>query len=193
MKRRLIPPLLVLSLLSFGQHIRADGMLLEQVSNILASEPLRQGEFEQKKFLTILPHPMLSNGSYSLSENGSLIWRIHYPIESELQFDSSGINQSVNGETTLSLPAETPGISSIGTIIRAVITADWQTLERYFSIEGTTEINHWSLELTPTDNIISANIDRISMKGSSQLETMIMHESSGDRTEFTFSPIANSH
>lgn len=160
--------------------------LLATISQLLKNTDKITGNFEQRKFISVLPQPLLSTGHFELDDETGLEWLIIKPIESRLVFDSQGIRQNQQGQTVWQVSNEQPGIAVIGLILRAILSADWETLTAYFSIEGTQDKQRWTLALTPKDPFLQQVVTHITLIGESNIETVNLFETSGDRTEIRF-------
>ncbi len=95
------------------------------------------GTFNQKKYISVLPNPLLSRGSFSFSKGTAapnLIWTTIEPIESVLYLDAQGIRQDVEGKTAWNIAADQPAVATLTEVITAVLSSDWTALKNYFDI-----------------------------------------------------------
>ncbi|GAB3092134.1 outer membrane lipoprotein carrier protein LolA [Aestuariicella hydrocarbonica] len=161
----------------------------------------QQGQFVQRKYLSILPQPLVSRGHYAFQQDTGLEWQVLQPLPSKLTFSAAGIQQEQNGQQVWLARADQPGIAAIGQIMAAIFTSDWHTLQEFFRIEvlppaapsasGTADNspitpNSWSLKLTPTQVSLQQAMSHILLSGDHQLRHMTLFEPNNDRTEIDF-------
>ncbi|PCJ35510.1 MAG: hypothetical protein COA75_10140 [Cellvibrionales bacterium] len=168
--------------------------IIEQVS---LSDNIK-GRFEQRKYIHILPQPLLSKGVFQLDKKTGLVWQINTPVSSRIVFDSAGIHQRQKGQAGWEISNERPGVAMIGELMRAALSYDWALLENYFFINGSinSSINdisetqggkqQWALTLTPKETTLQKTIKYISLAGEQTLTSLILFEVNNDRTEITF-------
>jgi hypothetical protein len=158
--------------------------LLEAITRQLHITETVAGRFEQKKSIKVLPRPLYSKGYFNIVKARGLEWKITEPIETELVFNFQG---GVQGPSVSMMGGgEQPAFKMIGQILQAVLTTDWQLLERYFSITGQLQGQDWVLELLPSTESIKTVLTRVELAGDRHLERVVLFESNGDRTEIFF-------
>ena len=153
-----------------------------------------EGSFEQRKYIHILPQPLLSKGVFQLDKKTELVWQINTPVSSRIVFDSAGIHQHQKGQAVWEISNDRPGVAMIGELMRAALSYDWPLLENYFFINGS--INdiaetqsgkqQWTLTLTPKETTLQKTIKHISLAGEQTLTSLTLFEVNNDRTEITF-------
>lgn len=150
------------------------------------------GQFVQRKYLSILPNPLLSKGNFSFQPEVGLQWHTVQPLQSRLTFSSKGILQEQNGQQVWLARSDQPGVAVIGQIMAAIFISDWGTLKDFFTIEVSpnTALDPWHVRLTPTQATLASVMTHIELQGDHQLRQMILFEHNGDRTEIDFSPVA---
>lgn len=153
-----------------------------------------KGNFEQRKYIHILPQPLLSKGVFQLDKKTGLVWQIIEPVSSRIVFDSTGIHQSKKGQTVWEISNKRPGVAMIGELMRAALSNNWPLLEQHFAIDGTinsaiepqANTRQWTLTLTPKEKTLQQAIKHISLTGGRQLTSLTLFEVNNDRTEITF-------
>ncbi|NIB44232.1 outer membrane lipoprotein carrier protein LolA [Pseudomaricurvus alkylphenolicus] len=180
----------LLTAICWLQPAHADKPLLDGISKRLQPSSPQSGTFEQRKFLQILPLPLASEGTFALSEEGELVWTVTAPVHSQLTFGKEGITQMVDGKESWSVGADQAGASSLGNIMRALLSADWSVLQEYFHIRGELNQDSWKLGLTPAESGLSAAIVRVDLQGNHYLRQIQLLEHNGDRTEISLTPAA---
>ena len=160
---------------------------LQAISQQVNMDAPIAGQFEQQKYLQILPHPLLSKGIYQLNQEGYLLWQVTSPIASELRFDDTGIQQFIDGKQAWAVASDKPGVATIGEVLRAVLSSNWDSLKQYFSVDSQLSDTYWEINLVPTSPGLATAIKRIHLQGEHQLQQMTLFEANGDRTELLFS------
>lgn len=148
------------------------------------------GHFEQRKFIAVLPQPLLSKGYFLLDLNSQLEWSITEPLPSRMTFDDKGIRQSQNGQQIWQISNDRPSVAIIGQLIRAALSFNWPTIKTHFSIDVCSNQHsknkQWTLILIPKDKVLQTAVSRIDLKGERHLEALTLFEANNDRTEITF-------
>lgn len=170
-----------------AQHDQAGSdQLLQALEERLQLRQATAGEFRQLQYITVLPQPLESSGRFSYRPEGGLVWETLEPIPNRLEFDESGIRQSVEGDTVWEVGADQPAAVTITRVISRILAADWQGLREYFAIEGSVEPEGWELQLRPRDEVLGQVAESITLRGDETLSTMVLHEPGGDRSEIHF-------
>lgn len=191
MSRQLIAALLLSVVTALAAApLSAATPTLEDITRQLQISDELDGDFVQRKYLSVLPNPLLSRGQFSFRPDTGLVWETRQPLHSRLIFSGEGILQEQNGQQTWLARADQPGVAVIGEIMTAILTRDWDTLKEFFTLEiaADTTDDHWSLVMTPTQSTLAAVITRIALSGDQHLRHMTLLEHSGDRTEIDFIP-----
>lgn len=165
---------------------------LEDITRQLHISATLEGDFVQRKYLNILPHPLQSSGRFAFNADTGLVWETERPLHSKLTFSADGILQEQNGQQTWLARADQPGVAAIGQIMTAILTRDWDTLEEFFTLEiaPAADTEHWTLVMTPTAATLAAVMTRIALSGDQHLRQMTLLEQGGERTEIDFIPAA---
>lgn len=164
----------------------ASAELIARLEKRITLDQQVSGTFQQKKFLTVLPQPLHSNGRFSYDQRDGLVWETLAPIPNRLVFDRQGIRQSMDGKTIWEVEAQQPAVVTITRVISSVLAADWQTLQTYFDLSGTVGEAGWELSLVPRDDVLKQMVDSIRIRGDRVLASMVLMEANGDRTEIRF-------
>ncbi|WP_439135540.1 LolA family protein, partial [Pseudomaricurvus sp.] len=98
---------------------------LESISQQLDISEQIHGDFIQRKYLSILPNPLQSSGTFTFQPDSGLVWETQQPLPSKLTFSPQGIMQEQNGEQVWLARADQPGVAVIGQIMAAIFTSDW--------------------------------------------------------------------
>ena len=170
--------------------VRAD-ISFEQLAQITSTPQHHRGNFEQEKYLAAVDTSLRSSGRFDFERGKSIRWQILHPIESELLMTPEGITSRAGDETLLEIDArDQPAVAALGEVFFAVLTSDWKTLENWVELGGSIEGRSWHAILTPKSEAAAAVFDRLELFGGELLETIILHESGGNRTTIRLDPPA---
>jgi len=154
-----------------------------QLTQITGLPEKHAGSFVQQKYLQAVDASLESSGVFDYVRGKSIRWEILEPIQSELLITPTEVRSKQNGEELLQLDTSTnPAAAALGEIFFAILTADWKTLESYVELSGSTDGDNWHAVLKPLDQTARLTFTRVELSGSEQLEKIVLHESSGDRT-----------
>ncbi len=183
-----------------GPQDSVNQALLDAISTQVSVGDSASGTFRQRKFIAVLPEPLVSSGHFQMNRHSGLEWTVLEPLASRMIFDHDGIRQSQHGQQVWQLSSEQPGVVIIGQIMQAALALDWPTLDTYFFIDGhiaestdpkankdTNVSKRWALTLTPKESVLETMISRITLEGESQIQKLVMFESDNERTELSFS------
>ncbi len=183
-----------------GSQTSANQALLDAISTQVNIGGSASGKFRQRKFIAVLPQPLVSSGHFQMSQRSGLEWTVLEPLASRMIFDHDGIRQSQHGQQVWQLSSKQPGVVIIGQIMQAALALDWPTLDTYFFIDGhmanatdpkankdTNASKRWALTLTPKESVLESIISRITLEGETHVQKLVMFESNDERTELSFS------
>lgn len=155
----------------------------EQLARLHAAPAALQGEFRQQKYLAALETSLLSSGRFSFKSGASIRWEILEPIQNELLITPDGLSSRQGEDELLRMDADTnPGAALLGDIMFAVLSADWQRLERYFELDAEIDGAQWRALLRPRDDAIGQLFERVELRGAELLQTIVLYERRGDVT-----------
>jgi len=160
--------------------------LFSDIEKMMVVEEVVAGRFTQHKYINVLPKPLLSKGVFSYEESSGLDWLTQTPIVSRLVFNDQGIRQDVEGNTVWEIDGMQPAVLSITRVMTGVLSGNWPVLSEYFEISGKVDSKSWQLNLTPKDEVITQLITSLQVSGDNTLQTLILFEANGDRTEISF-------
>lgn len=170
-------------------HSQAQSLSQADLARILTPTDELQGQFEQDKYLTILPRPLHSSGQFHYQRQQGLEWIIEQPIASKVMISEHGISQTQGGEVVWQSDANSAQTATVANLLAAIFAGDLATLQATFAITGTqvSETNGWDLQLTPKSDVLMSFFSRIdmtgTMTGTTHLQGLTLHEPKGDRTE----------
>lgn len=166
---------------------RAEGLTFQQLSQFTQSSERLSGEFEQEKYLLLLDTALSSAGRFTYQRNQQINWLTEKPLQNELIITSERLVSRQQGQELMNLDfANNPAGAVFGEILFAVLTAEWDKLERLFSLQGNTDGKTWHAILVPDDSAIAQVMQKVELTGDHLLRRIVLHEVSGDHTTINF-------
>jgi hypothetical protein len=163
--------------------------LSSQVLQRLESPAVLQGEFEQSRSLKGFRNPLVSRGEFVLARAKGIVWDTRQPFASTLVITRDKLlARRADGTIATQLDAaREPALRLINELMFALLGGDLQVLARQFRIEGELRGDSgWKLVLTPTDALLKAQFESISLEGDKQVKLVRIAERNGDITQIRF-------
>ena len=161
------------------------------VASRVAHPALQRGQFEQLKQVAGFRKPLRSTGRFVLARGRGIIWNTETPFASRLIVTPERLlSESAGGTQTLDA-AEEPALRSINAILFDLIGGDVAKLQARFDVLATVQDGgRWEMKLTPKPGLIAQAFDAIELHGAVHVDRVVLFESNGDRSEITFSKLA---
>jgi hypothetical protein len=170
---------------SIAAPVQAD--LMDEVKSRLQVHADQRGEFLQEKTVASLTKPLNAQGRFVYLTEQGLLWSIEKPYASDTVISGTSLLQSVNGRVILRANASSqPGYSAVSRVFMALISTDWQILEKDFRITGRIDGPEWQLVLIPKGGLFARFAYRLTLRGSASLQQIDIEEKNGDRTRYHF-------
>jgi outer membrane lipoprotein-sorting protein len=160
---------------------------LSQVMSALSSVRTAEGRFTERKYLSILSEPLVSEGTVRYRSPDYV--RKEYDDPESETYEVRGDNLTIElpdgRRRDLSID-EHPVLRAFVESYRGTLAGDVETLSRYFALTLTGTMDDWSLTLTPRQAELAEHLSAVVMQGSGgrvlRVETL---EASGDRSVMT--------
>jgi outer membrane lipoprotein-sorting protein len=160
---------------------------LENINKRLQKPDFMQAAFTQNKHMKVLNMPLVSNGTFWISQKNGVVWLMEKPTHSQLVITPDGVSFSDQQTRKTAKSME-----YVGKILQDLLSGDLQKINQQFAItiknNGTAD-NNWLIELEPKSVLMRKGITTISMTGNHFIDQLILHEASGDVTEIKFHDI----
>jgi hypothetical protein len=190
MKRRELLKLLPAGLAVVGGTARAQAApeLLADISRRLENPAVLRGEFEQTKTIKGFKRPLVSRGTFVLASGKGVLWVTAQPFASTVVVTRERL--LTLGESGASRQIDTrqePGLWAVNDMLMALLAGDVKALAERFQAEGTLQgAQGWRLALKPRDAALAGFITRIELEGSRHVDSVNLHEASGDASRIRF-------
>ena len=150
------------------------------------------GEFTQQKHIREFDLTIDSSGRFSYTPDGEILWETREPIASELIMSNEHIVSRQDGREISRIDASAHSVvTTLANLFFSVLTARWDSLERYFDLTATTTQDSWTVHLNPTDTTISTLFEAIELSGDRHIGTVLLREKNGDTTRITFDKLVS--
>ena len=163
----------------------AHALTLPELMRTLAGVPATRAEFIEIKTLAALAKPLESSGVLSYQRPDKLERWTQKPTEERMTIAGSEItieNVARGQKRTFPLAANPPMWAFVESI-RATLSGNQATLERFYWVKLEGERNAWTLNLEPRDTAMNQYIQLIRLGGEGpRVLRMEVFETSGDRS-----------
>jgi len=165
---------------------------VEQLLKLLSERRHGHVTFTEVQQLAILDQPLHSSGELFYDAPDRLEKRTLKPRPEDLLLEHGRLTiERGHHRRSVSLaefPQAVPFIESV----RATLAGDRAALERYFTMDFSGDLGHWTLELMPTDATMKRSVRRILIEGErDHIRTVQIHQQDGDSSTLTIGPEIN--
>lgn len=168
--------------------------LLAPAQKELAATTVLRGSFTQKKFLSGIPRPLLSEGSFVFARDKGVFWHSLKPYDSEFVLTRSGILQRDAGAAPIRLSTEQqPALRIVADIFLSLFALDLELLAGNFEIHGKAAGTGWILGLKPKPGALGGVMQQVRIEGAAQVQRIEFIDSHGDRTELNLLADVHGH
>lgn len=162
-----------------------DKFSVERLMRELAQVKSARGKFVERKYLAILETPLESSGTLLYAAPGRVEKHMLRPREESLILDGDTLvieNKHTGKRRSLTLQ-EHPVVWGFVESIRATLTGDLATLQRFYKVELEGDARAWRLRLEPIEPRMRQAVAEIRLGGSGTWVNRIeVLEAGGDRS-----------
>lgn len=164
-------------------------LTLDQLQQRFHDQTLVRAHFEQTRTIKSMPQPLRSQGEMLIARDQGLLWDQTSPFPMTLMLDDTRMVQVVNGQPPQVITADNnPQMFQFNHLLRGLFEADRQVLEQNFRVDfQDTGNDRWSLNLTPISTPLDKIFSRIELTGDTYLNTIVLLDKQGDRTDIALS------
>jgi outer membrane lipoprotein-sorting protein len=164
---------------------------LPELMGLLAKQKSGEARFTEQRFVHGLEGPLDASGTLSFDAPDKLVRRTLSPRIETMAVDGNTLTLSRGGRNrTLALDSM-PELLGLVEAMRGTLSGDGATLQRYFksTVSGTPA--RWTLDLTPIDSRLAAQVRSMRISGrASDVLGLEMEFVGGDRSVMNISPNA---
>jgi len=164
---------------------------LPELMGLLAKQKSGEARFTEQRFVHGLEGPLDASGTLSFDAPDKLVRRTLSPRIETMAVEGNTLTLSRGGRNrTLALDSM-PELLGLVEAMRGTLTGDGATLQRYFKSTVTGAPTKWTLDLTPLDSRLAAQVRSIRISGrASDVLGLEMEFVGGDRSVMNISPNA---
>lgn len=162
---------------------------LDELMRLLAARRHGHVPFTEVHVLAMLERPLQSSGELTYDAPDWLEKRTLKPRPESLVL-AGGVLSIRRGERTRTIElAQHPELAPWVESVRATLAGDRTALERYFQVDFSGTLAHWSLLLVPKDPARAGTIAQIRITGEgAALHTLETRQTDGDHSILTIGP-----
>lgn len=161
-----------------------------QVKHQLAKEQTLFGNFKQIRNIALLSKPLISTGTFTLSNASGLTWQQTKPFESTLIVTNNTISQHIlNNPPTVLTKKEQPLVFAFTHIFLSLFQGNIDLVKSYFRVDFTGDEQNWQVKLIPLGAPLDKAINSIVVKGGQYVSFIEINQPKGDQMEIYFSDI----
>lgn len=143
--------------------------------------------FTERRTMAMLSAPLETRGTLRYEAPDMLVKHTLQPRQEKftVRGDRLTVVEGRDRLRSLSL-SDQPQIGALVESIRATLSGNLETLERYYTVAVTGTLDAWTLDLTPRDEDLAAFVTLIEITGAgAAIRTVDTRESNGDRSVMT--------
>jgi len=153
----------------------------------LEQTPVLRAEFVQTKELAALKKPVVTRGQLVFARRDGVLWIIEHPLKLTYVMTEQRIGEmGDDGQMQLRSVQEVPAMAQVGRILRALLGAQLGPLREWFDASADVDGQRWTMTLTPKSAQVGQFIRRITLAGTTTVDSLNIEEASGDATRIRF-------
>lgn len=168
--------------------VSADSEELIRAMSALSREKKISGTFRQTRTVVKINRSFQSTGTFEISTDG-VVWNVEKPFVSKMRLtDSSLVQVDAAGNQTVMSSKDNAIFDEIARTMRAVFLGDLSVLQNRFDIYFVQDQKKksWHVGLVPREKIIRNAMQSIELKGSKNLEEVLLVDGEGNKLKYEF-------
>lgn len=182
--KKLFKFLFIFVALAFSFNTNA--LTVNELSALLQKDANFKASYNQEKTLNKLNKILKSSGVVIIIENKNVFFRQNTPFELEQIITPNRFAQIMDDEINEITRDNNPQLFEISNLLLNIFSMD-EVNEKYFSYKLSGNLNNWTLELKPNDELLSKIFNKITIQGSDKVKEIVIEDISKDTTVLTFS------
>ncbi len=172
--------------LAFAQNTSSQNF--NEVCKNISSHKVTKGDFAQTKLIKKIKREIKSSGTFIVSVDDGILWNTLKPFKSSMAITKTGIIQTnAQGKKNVVATGENATFEQVSSLMTSLFDGNIDALNKNFDIEFIGSASNWNVNLVPKDSSVRAFVESIEMAGQATINTMVLHEPSGDFTKYEFS------
>ena len=182
--KKLFKFLFIFVALAFSFNTNA--LTVNELSALLQKDANFKASYKQEKTLNKLNKILKSSGVVIIIENKNVFFRQNTPFELEQIITPNRFAQIMDDEINEITRDNNPQLFEISNLLLNIFSMN-EVNEKYFSYKLSGNLNNWTLELKPNDELLSKIFNKITIQGSDKVKEIVIEDISKDTTVLTFS------
>lgn len=182
--KKLFKFLFIFVALAFSFNTNA--LTVNELSALLQKDANFKASYNQEKTLNKLNKILKSSGVVIIIENKNVFFRQNTPFELEQIITPNRFAQIMDDEINEITSDNNPQLFEISNLLLNIFSMN-EVNEKYFSYKLSGNLNNWTLELKPNDELLSKIFNKITIQGSDKVKEIVIEDISKDTTVLTFS------
>lgn len=182
--KKLFKFLFIFVALAFSFNTNA--LTVNELSALLQKDANFKASYNQEKTLNKLNKILKSSGVVIIIENKNVFFRQNTPFELEQIITPNRFAQIMDDEINEIPRDNNPQLFEISNLLLNIFSMN-EVNEKYFSYKLSGNLNNWTLELKPNDELLSKIFNKITIQGSDKVKEIVIEDISKDTTVLTFS------
>lgn len=163
-----------------------NALTVNELSALLQKDANFKASYNQEKTLNKLNKILKSSGVVIIIENKNVFFRQNTPFELEQIITPNRFAQIMDDEINEITRDNNPQLFEISNLLLNIFSMN-EVNEKYFSYKLSGNLNNWTLELKPNDELLSKIFNKITIQGSDKVKEIVFEDISKDTTVLTFS------
>uniref|UniRef100_UPI00402A6423 outer membrane lipoprotein carrier protein LolA n=1 Tax=Succinivibrio sp. TaxID=2053619 RepID=UPI00402A6423 len=176
--------LFVFIALAFSFNTNA--LTVNELSALLQKDANFKASYKQEKTLNKLNKILKSSGVVIIIENKNVFFRQNTPFELEQIITPNRFAQIMDDEINEITRDNNPQLFEISNLLLNIFSMN-EVNEKYFSYKLSGNLNNWTIEMKPNDELLSKIFNKIAIQGSDKVKEIVIEDVSKDTTKLTFS------
>ena len=176
--------LFVFIALAFSFNTNA--LTVNELSALLQKDANFKASYKQEKSLNKLNKILKSSGVVIIIENKNVFFRQNTPFELEKIITPNRFAQIMDDEINEITRDNNPQLFEISNLLLNIFSMN-EVNEKYFSYKLSGNLNNWTIEMKPNDELLSKIFNKIAIQGSDKVKEIVIEDVSKDTTKLTFS------
>jgi Outer membrane lipoprotein carrier protein LolA-like len=162
---------------------------LDQLLKLLAQRRHGHVSFTEEQKLAMLERPLHSSGELLYDAPDRLEKRTLKPKPEDLVLDHDQITVRRGQRTRVLSLSQYPQAVPFVECLRATLAGDRAALERHFKVQFSGSLEHWTLELEPSETSLARTLAHIRIEGERDaVHTVEIRQRDGDSSVLTIGP-----
>ena len=160
---------------------------LQALQKQLVGQTLLRGDFTQTKNVKMFKKPLISTGTFLLTQKEGLVWQQATPFPVSLVLTKDKLRQQFSDKPADIIEAkDNPMVFYFSHLFLSLFQGDIEALKAQFDIALTNNNNNWSLNLTPKSAPLNKVFSNIKIKGNQYIASLTLTELTGDSSVIIF-------